>query len=454
MSRTRTRDLKALGTSGSRTIRVTNMSATTGVTIAGAFYSPGQTRDIVFPQDTGVVNNREITGSKDNITDEPHGVGAYNEVNHTKEEWNYQLQAGFATTLMLTKSGVPYRVQYLAGVEGASVCHQNNGVDAGSYPPLSSTATLKALAANSMRPGEPPVGADLLQFIGELTDFRGLLENIGKRLLKLPSAIANLLLNVSPRKRARRYEQAWKSLTLASIISTGVSADLAWKLVWGPLIKDLKKIRRAVYDLDRAYRRVLAAKPFVVRGYAQASSSATPMDYGSSTMGGFVRSFRTKQLEVRTWAMVQHTSPDLKRRDFMYHYLGLYPRVSVAWELMPLSFVVDWFVDIGRWLRQFEQSPVQLPFKVIQSGYSVKSTVTHADIWIWNLHSDLTGGATIPGVTGGYQKVQYQRLRDSLIFNSSAIEPLQFGLPSLGQLGTLGELVFLKFRETIDLGRH
>jgi hypothetical protein len=104
-------------------------------------------------------------------------------------------------------------------------------------------------------------------------------------------------------------------------------------------------------------------------------------------------------------------------------------------------------------LRQFEESPVQLPFVVIQSGYSVKTTVTHADILVWDLHPDLTGGATYPGSTGVYQKVDYQRFTDSLIFNSSAIEPLQFGLPSLGQLGTLGELLFLKFREKIGPGK-
>jgi hypothetical protein len=304
-----------------------------------------------------------------------------------------------------------------------------------------------------MQPGVPPVGANIAQFLGELTDFRGFLEGLYGRLTQLPSKIANMLLTVKPSRRRAYNGNPWKGITGADLISSGVQADIVLKLVVEPLVKDLKQIKRAWLDLERAYRRANSSKPYVVRGSARSESYATPTDYGSSSMGSFVRSQRLRQIEVHTWALVGHTLPfDLSKAAFMRHYFGLLDHwTSTAWELIPLSFIVDWFADIGRFLRQFERSSTVMPFTIIQSGWSVKTTIVHADDLIWNLHTDLTGGATHPGVTGAYQKVTYSRTPGSLDFDNSDIEPLQIGLPNLGQIGTLGELLFLKFRSSIRL---
>lgn len=59
--------------------------------------------------------------------------------------------------------------------------------------------------------------------------------------------------------------------------------------------------------------------------------------------------------------------------------------VSIAWELMPYSFVVDWFYDIGGYLRQFETamlfscrfvSGYRSHLYICNSEYSVKNYVT------------------------------------------------------------------------------
>lgn len=151
--------------------------------------------------------------------------------------------------------------------------------------------------------------------------------------------------------------------------------------------------------------------------------------------------------------MVKHTPGfDLSKAQFMRHYFGLMDNwTSVGWELVPLSFIVDWFIDVGRFLRQFERSSTVVPHTITQSGWSVKTTITHADELIWNLHTDLTGGSTHTGVAGAYQKVTYQRQPGSLDFDNSDIEPLQIGLPNLSQVGTLGEILLLKFRNQVRL---
>jgi hypothetical protein len=41
--------------------------------------------------------------------------------------------------------------------------------------------------------------------------------------------------------------------------------------------------------------------------------------------------------------------------------------VSLAWELIPYSFVVDWFVDVGSYLRNLETALLYRKF--VTSGY-------------------------------------------------------------------------------------
>lgn len=48
--------------------------------------------------------------------------------------------------------------------------------------------------------------------------------------------------------------------------------------------------------------------------------------------------------------------------------------VSIAWELMPYSFVVDWFVDIGGYLRNLETSLTSVG--VVGTGYITRTTLS------------------------------------------------------------------------------
>jgi hypothetical protein len=408
---------------------------------------------MVIAQTTGSVHGNEVTGTNESITDWQKGLGSYNECSQTKDQWAYPLSAVPTKTYNLQKSGNTYRVEFLPSNVAASLQNLNTSATAGSYPPQDSSTVLKARATNQMQPGVPPIAANMSQFLGELTDFRGFFEGLYERLLKLPSTIANMLLTAKPSKRRRLSGGPWNGISGADIIGAGVQADLVWKLVISPMIKDCKQIKRAWLDLERVYRRVLSTKPYRVRGRAESSSDAPPMDYGSSSMASYVRSWRQRKIEVCTWAMVRNDVPfDLSKGAFMRHYFGLMDNwTSTGWELVPLSFIVDWFVDVGRFLRQFERSSTVLPHTIVSSGWSVKTTITHADELIWNLHTDLTGGATHPGVAGAYQKVTYLRQPGSLDFDNSDIEPLQIGLPNLSQIGTLGEILALKFKSVMRL---
>ena len=56
--------------------------------------------------------------------------------------------------------------------------------------------------------------------------------------------------------------------------------------------------------------------------------------------------------------------------------LGMKKILSGAWQLVPWSFIVDWFISIGDMLEDIERNPPMLPMQIVSAGYSVKSSRT------------------------------------------------------------------------------
>lgn len=64
--------------------------------------------------------------------------------------------------------------------------------------------------------------------------------------------------------------------------------------------------------------------------------------------------------------------------------------VSIAWELVPYSFVVDWFVDIGGYVRNFESALLYAPaFKrgYTTQGYLIEGTTITAGQYVSGIFS-------------------------------------------------------------------
>jgi hypothetical protein len=439
---------------------VTNQS-TSNLVIAGVNIAAGATAVLNFAQSNWPSWGYDgITGRNETMTDEHGIIGGYNPCNHVKEVFDYPVQNGASMTLNLVKSGQKYSVTYLPGGESCSAAIRDVPNFSTSYPAIASVDALKAQAIGSMRPGEPPTGVDLLQFLGELTDFSDLLESTARKISHAGVEIEKFLLTKpgsklmfggelfhaildDGRAMKERVKYAF-SLSLADWALLGANWHLAMKLLWDPLIQDLKKIKRAVYNLDRAYMRIKNPKPQVVKGRASSKANAPNVTGGRTAAGHYVISQRQRTREVVVWAQVLCEPVGVIPFTFLWHYLGLYPRTSVAWELTPLSFVVDMVIDIGSYLRQFELAPIQLQFKTIKSGCSVKNTDTHTDqlYWSFNNNTDLTGPAHVRGSTGTYTSSQYIRTPGPIAWDAGSATPVQIGVPSFGQWGTILELIF------------
>jgi hypothetical protein len=115
---------------------------------------------------------------------------------------------------------------------------------------------------------------------------------------------------------------------------------LEYRYGWLPLLSSIYSV------VEQSRKRVF--KPVIVRARAGSSKK----DIFSTATGTFDNpSFRT---EVAGGYRVQYTGVfDVPSQPSIQDWTSLNP-LSVAWELVPFSFVVDWFVGVGQCLENWE----------------------------------------------------------------------------------------------------
>lgn len=203
-------------------------------------------------------------------------------------------------------------------------------------------------AAKTLGVTAPPIRRSVYKkgrkvpFVDSLWDHRvGTLQeraiwfNVGKR--KLPY--------VKPKSRGLIREDSHKALA---------NNYLEFHFGWSPLIKD---IGSAVEVLQNG------VPPVRVVG------SATRSYKFDSNSGDF--SYRHQVLETtKISAWIKVSNPDLS----LATQLGFVNPLLVAWELVPYSFVVDWFVNVGDYLQSFTDF---LGFEIIEPSVTtfVRDTV-------------------------------------------------------------------------------
>jgi len=97
---------------------------------------------------------------------------------------------------------------------------------------------------------------------------------------------------------------------------------------------------------------------------------------------------------------------DIRTQDFdLSRWSSLNP-VSIAWETLPYSFVADWFLNVGGYLRNLETS--LLYASRFRSGYRTALSVGDVSI----KHSESTGNASVyerQAYTGSYKVTSISR---------------------------------------------
>lgn len=148
--------------------------------------------------------------------------------------------------------------------------------------------------------------------------------------------------------RRRRFKLAWQTLGLKppqgwrAKSKTFGGLWLEYHFGWEPLVKD---IYNSASFLSASY-----GLP-VVKGRASIKQDIV-FDTTSGTSDRIhQRGVHHLEVHAHIQAQLRVTNSNL----FLASRLGLINPVSVAWEIVPFSFVVDWFANVGQFIEQFSQ---------------------------------------------------------------------------------------------------
>lgn len=187
------------------------------------------------------------------------------------------------------------------------------------------------------------------------------------RMLRRPFAGAVDLL-----KRMHKYRRRINAKTYTQAVKAAADTWLEYRYGWKPLLLDCD----AIIDLA-VQKRSRDWRALVVRSSESQSFSQT-VDFSNLTFSSVWKASGTLQRErvVKAHAGIMFRS--VETTDFMSEtnrILGTRPRdlAVTAWEIIPYSFVVDWFVNVGTWIEAVVPNP---DVEVITSWLTTVNKVT------------------------------------------------------------------------------
>lgn len=139
---------------------------------------------------------------------------------------------------------------------------------------------------------------------------------------------------------------------------------LEFRYGWTPLVFEVQGAMKA---LNRPRGEIKPPRA-TSRGFENAAaenSSVFNWNAGSNGLFSFHYA-RKKTLSVRAYVLYTAELKHQQARDFGVTELPL-----AAWELVPYSFVVDWFVNIGNWI---EALTPKLGINILAEGYTLRKT--------------------------------------------------------------------------------
>jgi hypothetical protein len=223
--------------------------------------------------------------------------------------------------------------------------------------------------------------------------------------------------------------RSWKQIR--KVIKTASGGYLAYAFGIRPLVGDLINIGRYMEKIRQDYKDHLASKP---RRYSIVAT--LPVSYNNPITGtsdtvyssqGFAEKAPVVRyvLVVRP-ARVYHTQL-LNALEFGLRRFASSP-ASLAWERIPFSFVLDWFVDIRSTLDVIDKSIGAYPFEIMAFTRSfsydcrtevhvdLKSACGNGTLDSWRMFSAstkyyertlVTDGWKLPTLSGVFGKNQY-----------------------------------------------
>lgn len=202
---------------------------------------------------------------------------------------------------------------------------------------------------------------DTLTFLAELADTKRMFLKAGKRLLSL------------------KFPKNWRQMS---------NDWLSYRYGWRTFMYDCEDLHKAFSRLDEKRSRY-SKRSKSISSWSDASTS----HYTSAVLGTNFSQTQTRTVKYEI-SCVGSVSADIVVPPFKFNV------IDTAWELIPYSFVVDWFIGVGKSLAAFSfltsatsyvaswGCQVSADLTVETTGYSVKPGTTG------NLQSTCTGKAS------------------------------------------------------------
>lgn len=170
------------------------------------------------------------------------------------------------------------------------------------------------------------------------------------------------------------------------------NAWLEFHFGWEPLVKDIYSSIDILGDYGKPY-----SKPIVVRAREELRVYYRNTPICSNGYIGIDSGFLRGYVVGKASCRITVVNPNL----YTANRLGLVNPAAVAWELVPFSFVVDWFVNVGDYISQFNDL---LGVDVEQPCYSwyCKASGTMYSRYLWYCQEGQPEGEYFVAKEGSY----------------------------------------------------
>jgi hypothetical protein len=277
-------------------------------------------------------------------------------------------------------------------------------------------------------------------FLGELRDLKTLYDNLGDWFIpnRPLSVITEHFRGLRDGKNLKTYE------VLRRIAQGNLFVNFAVK----PFINDLQRMMEVHAHVLKQMDRLRSPKPTTVKNsYVEIANVDTTSNLASPPNN--YHGYTTMSVAKRTttaWARVQYNWGSSFKQPTLGVWadaLGFNRPIEVLWELTPWSFLVDYFLDVGSFLSQFNGNFVEVPYTVLQDGWSVKTErACTCTLYVDNgQYALLWRNLKQSTIEGKLSTTTYVRTPGPLDYSSFGIPQLQ--TPNLRQVGNIGSIVTL-----------
>lgn len=240
------------------------------------------------------------------------------------------------------------------------------------YPISSQLNQSKAIALATINANKAvlPPDVDSLLVAAELTKSISLLTTSATTIAKVGEAIGQ----GKPHSAIQGlFGRSVQRAPVSGSVSGVARRWLEYRYGWGPLLLDLHGALQASARGYEVLSRRRTARGFGNESWAGMSDYATSITPVHSSLGSYTLRYRLDdEVKVRAYILYEADLAYQRLRHF-----GLDRVISTGWELIPYSFVVDWFIPIGDWVSAIEP---KLGVNVLATGYTWQRKQTRSRV--------------------------------------------------------------------------